>query len=130
MMQRPVHRRVSFWLGLFVACFIAWGWWDSMNRQMGVQRNFDRDRVGISVIRQGGMSFFFKGLPTFEGYWWKATREPMQEVVGRLQRTGGPDGVLVQVPDAVVLICWSGLWGAWLVWSGGRRVERMKEVVR
>jgi hypothetical protein len=124
MMQRPVHRRVSFWLGLFVACFIVWAWWDSMNRQLGLQRNFDRDRVGISVIRQGGVSFFFKGQATFEGYWWNAIRVPTREVEERLRRTGGPDGVLVKVPDAVVLICWLGLWGAWLVWSGGRARER------
>ena len=33
---RTFYRWKSFWLGLFVACFLAWAWWDSMRFISGV----------------------------------------------------------------------------------------------
>ena len=29
MPTRPIHHWPSFWLGLFVAVFLGWAWWDS-----------------------------------------------------------------------------------------------------
>jgi hypothetical protein len=29
MRPRPIHLWPSFWLGLFVAAFLGWAWWDS-----------------------------------------------------------------------------------------------------
>ena len=54
MTPRPIYRWKSFWLGLFVACFLAWAWRDSY-------------RVGAGLSLEGrGRNHRWTGMDTDE----------------------------------------------------------------
>jgi hypothetical protein len=36
MTPRPFHRWKSFWLGILIACFLGWAWWDSLRFESSV----------------------------------------------------------------------------------------------
>ena len=55
MTPRPLYRWKAFWLGLFVTCFLAWAWWDSLKFSSGGgwhQAHFSSGNGGIMLARQ------------------------------------------------------------------------------
>ena len=62
MTPRPIYRWKTFWLGLFVACFIAWSWCDSMSSSSEVEwrQIYARNGMGgIWVMRNSTYSAEF-----------------------------------------------------------------------
>ena len=110
------RRRPSFWLGLFVACFLAWAWWDSYSYLTRVWLDLDFREVGIVRIEgrtwfpalamgaeKFGGAFMHKDLASFP------ESEPLE-----------PGGI----PDSLVFFSFLGLWGGWLALSDWRRKTR------
>ena len=59
MTPRPIYRWKAFWLGLFVTCFLAWAWWDSLNFSssgMWHQTHFNSGIGEITLARQTSYS--------------------------------------------------------------------------
>jgi len=110
------RRRPSFWLGLFVACFLGWAWRDSYSHLTTVRLDLDFREVGFVRIEgrtwfpamtmgaeKIGLAFMHKDLASFP------ESEPLE-----------PGGI----PDSLVFFSVVGLWVGWLAFSEWRRKTR------
>jgi hypothetical protein len=112
-------RRPSFWLGLFVACFLAWAWWDSFrNASFG---SVERDYRALQVVRAFGETVLLnRERMSWTGLSFVGERGPITELdwSGFKERTGKPALI---VPDSLVFFSFVGVWVGWLAWRS--RVE-------
>ncbi|MCW1921011.1 hypothetical protein OKA05_00495 [Luteolibacter arcticus] len=67
MTSRPLYRRVSFWLGLFVACFLAWAWWDSYRNGTSLACSW---KTGSLWVVQADGSFYIASGEIRSPGWW------------------------------------------------------------
>ena len=109
-------RRPSFWLGLFVACFLAWAWWDSYGYLTRVWLVLDSREV--EIVRIGGRTWLpdmsMGAVKLGVGFTHDdLTSFPQSE-------PAEPGGV----PDSLIFFSFVGPWGGWLVWRWKR--ERRK----
>ena len=120
MKPRLLLRRVSFWLGLFVACFLAWAWWDSKRFETSVHLGVG---LGPEVMRVDGATFLvrvyrFRFDPVMR-------REPLVISEQQVERYFVENEFrYFKVPDSLVFFSFVGLWGGWLVWRW-RSTERL-----
>ncbi|WP_341405232.1 hypothetical protein [Luteolibacter soli] len=130
MTRRPVYRRVSFWLGLFVACFLGWGWWDSYRRCPGFA--WERGGKAVIVLRMDGVTGVTRGPSDAM----KIRRGSLSSMVMTARAAlsweklwkdaGSGAGVrFVRIPDGVVFAGWLVVWGGWMGWRWWR--ERKAE---
>ena len=131
MMERAIHRRVSFWLGLFVALFLAWAWWRSMEFHLLLTWRLGNTTMG--GMRYEGATHLFYGIPAPVGIWHVPGSYLELMGVKRLldldgyfypYRYNGMESGHVKVPDGLVFFGYLWLWGWWLVRRG--RVGREK----
>jgi len=118
------RRRPSFWLGLFLACFFAWAWWDSYRYTVAAYYN---SNAGHFVFgREDGVSLVSVSRALVvpweysSGDW---SRFPAELREGRIE-------AMVEeycedhwkVPDSLVFFSFVGVWVGWLAWRW--RVEQ------
>jgi hypothetical protein len=120
------RRRPSFWLGLFVACFLAWAWWDSYRN--GAIVWYARGTVAVAVIQAKGAFFFASGGPWFPpGFHWIYSPgldpEELFAAWGSAVHVGH-----LRVPDSLVFFSFVGLWGGWLAFPEWLRKKRLGRV--
>jgi hypothetical protein len=114
-------RRPSFWLGLFVACFLAWAWWDSFNGRFIAW--IPRDGKQVEFEREAGATHiaFLTGLGSLEeASFHYETRDGDDLPYAEFLDIYGAS--YCRVPDSLVFVFFLGLWGGWLGWRW--RVER------
>jgi hypothetical protein len=116
--HKTIHR-VSFWLGLFVACFLAWAWWDSYREDSAL--SVEGAGRELCFVRHDGETRFYAEADS-------------HALDARLEVYAGNDATMqraiwwwgsarpVKVPDSLVFFSFVGLWGGWLGWRW--RVER------
>ena len=114
------RRRPSFWLGLFVACFLAWAWWDSMHASLGINSVVANRRL-ILVRVEGATQIFWRLAPGTK-LRFEAARLP-PEVGGEYISVFKEEGFsYFRVPDSLVFFSFVGVWVGWLAWRW--RVEQ------
>ncbi|MCW1926626.1 hypothetical protein OKA05_29000 [Luteolibacter arcticus] len=117
--MHPLHRWPSFWLGLFVASFLAWAWWDShryFSRIVWIGKGFawnGAGKVGWSQVVQpvGGTFDIATDRVPLSGFW-------LEGVFTKFTTTALPHGI--------ILISFLALWSAFLAW----RWQRMQRIVK
>ena len=117
------RRRPSFWLGLFIACFLAWAWWDSYRMEMSA--GFSATTRSYRVYRIEGATVFTFYVDWFAsgsgfGFWYESAN-------GREFWESRWDAFGVKhcrVPDPLVFSSVVGLWVGWLAFSDWRRKTR------
>jgi hypothetical protein len=117
------RRRPSFWLGLFVACFLAWAWWDSYEAQT-VFRWMDSSEESIQFTRMDGASFVTVGsgielIQYMPGWQYERTNEVPFESLWSLAGSQ-----YWRVPDSLVFFSFLGLWVGWLAFFDWLRKKR------
>ncbi|MEK7951679.1 hypothetical protein [Luteolibacter soli] len=120
-MVRPVWRWKSFGLGVFVGCFFAWAWWDSMRSETWVQRMDAKGAYGIA--RVDGVTFVFGGATKFlawNGVMRLPGKRPAKEVEEMEFESWGSS--YVKIADWMVWGCFAVVWGGWMGWRWRRRV--------
>ncbi|MEK7951599.1 hypothetical protein [Luteolibacter soli] len=130
MKRRPIYRRVSFWLGLFVACSLQWLWWDSLWHLTGTGMQGADWAMGI--LQMKGESLVMWGPERFDRstdkVWfnrYEIVPSHWERNIAEDVRDGDPIVRMMVVPDAMVFAAWMILWGGWMVWRWGR--ERREE---
>ena len=114
------RRRPSFWLGLFVACFLAWAWWDSYR----VFPSLYLANIG-GLFRQDGFSIVYTPpLDRLDGSSWNCLqredwRFELDTTIYMMESHGSR---CLKFPDSLVFFSFVGLWSGWLAWRA--RVER------
>jgi hypothetical protein len=122
-------RRPSFWLGFFVACFLAWAWWDSYRHTSLLSWGGSKGLIGI--LREDGATFVFKYHDSVAGTLlsgWDFTRaEPLRvgTVWDYLKTITVSHG---RAPDSLVFFSFLGLWVGWLAFSDCRRKKRAQRM--
>ncbi|MCW1926397.1 hypothetical protein OKA05_27850 [Luteolibacter arcticus] len=120
MTPRPLHRRVSFWLGLFIACFLGWAWWHSYRYCPGAGVAFAGAQ--ISAARQDGATFVF--TPPDQGmarHWIDVEpRASCPDLEDALSTAEGLDVRWMRLPDPLVFLTYLALWTAALAWRQRR----------
>jgi hypothetical protein len=123
-----LRRRPSFWLGLFVALFLAWASWDSYRHEALLHRE---SREGfVQCLRLEGGTYFVSGL-------WPSPAPGERLVTSHSNGLGlstwrqmwqefGANPV--RVPDSLVFFSFLGLWVGWLALSDWRRKTRLRPV--
>ena len=121
------RRRPSFWLGLFVACFLAWAWWDCYRVDTHLGFSGEED-VFAFVLSKGQLSFYFAidAAGPDNGFYFHRDSTgdetlTMRELANLLDypRWG--------LPASLVFFSFVGFWGGWLVWRWrGERMEVLK----
>ena len=124
----------SFWLGVFVACFLAWGWWDSQGHTSVV--TWKGTQRGVQAFRVDGSSFLIVGPPyqmkyfTIGKVWGYARWEAEPEKVwAHIEWTRDQSTVWV-MPDAVVFVSFLVGWGGWLAWRREGEASRRRRKCR
>jgi hypothetical protein len=117
MKPRPPYRRVSFWLGLFVAWFLAWAWWDSYQNLSALNL---RGGGILHITRAEGATYFNTGGAEGPRFYRDSLGVTLKgrNLEAEWHRWGFR---FVKVPDALMFFSFVGLWAGWLVWRG--RVE-------
>jgi len=124
MTPRPLYKWKSFWLGLFVACFLAWAWWDSYRVGSIAQVGWD-SRMFMFANCEGEAFVTFKRYPGSQ-LEINGTREEA-EVVSELRSEEWFMGVsLCRIRDALVFFSFVGLWGGWLFWRWKREAGMLR----
>ena len=115
------RRRQSFWLGLFVVCFLAWAWWDSFPHRFiawiprnGQQVEFEREAGATHIAFLTGLGNSEQASFQYE------SRDTDDLPYAEFLETFGAS--YCRVPGPVVFFSFVGVWGAWLVWRW--RVEQ------
>ena len=62
MKARPLHRSLTFWLGLPGLLFILWTWHDSLNHEMGIFRPVWIDAADKSAGHDDMLSYGYAGF--------------------------------------------------------------------
>jgi hypothetical protein len=124
MRPRPLYRWKSFWLGLFVACFLAWACWDSMSFQSGLALRLGGGTQ--SCVRHTGSTYFLYGTPAPSTFWRMRVTYPASHLESSLEAIKGPRAGSVKVPDFVSFVCFLGLWSAWLFWHWKREQKKSR----
>jgi hypothetical protein len=118
------RRRPSFWLGLFVVCFLAWAWWDSYRQNPTVSYGWRGEAV--EIIRLHGSTYFAVG-PDWS--WSRGAsltfKRIRKEKQARIWESVG--WRYIEVPDPRVFFSFLGLWIGWLALSDWRRKKRGRE---
>jgi hypothetical protein len=118
MTSRPIYRWKSFWLGLFVACFFAWAWWDSMENRMLLV--IGQGRLGILVERHAGVTRVVGNWPVkypgVEFHHYNRGREATdtESICASLGLRYS------KVRDSRVLLYYLAVWSAFLGWRRWR----------
>jgi len=121
------RRRPSFWLGLFVACFLAWAWQDSTRHMFEVSATVAGK--GSVVMRRHGSTWILYGLS--DGGFWVNRRPdvmPDDEWKEYLSSWVGVGFRQTRVPDSLVFFSYVGLWIGWLTFSDWRRKTRTADL--
>ena len=128
MKPRPLHRRVSFWLGLFVACFLAGAWWDSYQRQTLV--DVATPHGVVTAERRTGSTWLFlsPGVSPWNFSYAHRRIIPQVDWDDQLASLKGIGIRCLWAPDIIVFFSFVGLWGVWLAWR--MRVERRATIHR
>jgi hypothetical protein len=123
MNPRPIHRWKSFWLGLFVVCFLAWGWWDSTRFETWVLKSGPSGASGLA--RVDGTTFVFDGARNLFAY-----DGVLRYPIAKSARATEEDTFEIWCPryfkvrDIVVLFSFVVPWSAWLVWRWKREQRK------
>ena len=123
------RRRPSFWLGLFVSCFLAWAWWQSyldfpalVVARSGNATELSRMR-GATYIVMGP-----SGALRVPSTCWEVRGKRWLQPSGweELWALGHAHGVRpYRIPDSLVFFPFVGLWVGWLALSDWRRRTRV-----
>ena len=134
MNQRPgfwhrTRRRPSFWLGLFVACFLAWAWLDSYTNN--AWWSYTWGSTTRAVCRGNGASFIASATdvwfrPGLESVYGETISNP--ESAFAAWRENGARVRHCRVPDSLVFFSYVGLWIGWLTFSDWRRKTRTADL--
>src|SRR5262245_27413024 len=124
MKPHPFYRWKSFWLGLFVACFLAWAWWDSHKHQTYVV--WSGAHYTCYLGRRDGFTLF-ADVPWGISLGWRFNRFAIGNLRVPDVWMGWPDVRSVLGRDSLIFFSFLGLWGGWLGWRA--RIER-KVVLR
>jgi len=133
MNPRPFYRWKSFWLGVFVACFLMSEYLG--NRGKVMIASFRGTGPGqVHVVRVKGSSFLMWGetigIGNFVSDWMTFARFEENgfdfEAHWQGKRVNGVR--YLKLPDAMVLLSYLALWGGWMAWrwQRGRKLEGMK----
>ena len=132
MTPRPPHRhwhrtirRPSFWLGGFVACFLAWAWWDSHRIDTRVAYAGE-DHVGTFLLTGGESVFLFlrDAAGPDKGLYFH--RDPSREEAMIVQGFARVMGYhRVSLPNSLIFFSFLAPWLGWLAWRA--RVERKQQ---
>jgi hypothetical protein len=119
------RRRPSFWLGVFVACFLAWAWWDSYTNNAALGYTW-RARSFV-VFRGNGTSFITSAANVWFGpgldWGYGATTGDAKSALAAW-REGGAAVRFCRIPDSLVFFSFVGVWVGWLALSDWRRKSR------
>ena len=123
-------RRPSFWLGLFVACFLAWAWRDSFERQHVVRGHSQNNLLLACFHVEGRLLFIFWPDYDWDHRWTVETREvsEMSNAAGLLEQIEEEGGSVARyrvIPDSLVFSSFFGIWVGWLSFSEWRRRTRV-----
>jgi hypothetical protein len=125
MRVRPLWRRKSIWLGIFVACFLGWAWWDSQSVTTVV--TWKGTQRGVQAIRVDGSSFLIVGPPSQMTFypigkrsWGYARAKFGPKMVRTIIGTPRGNSKVWEVRDAVVCLFFLAGWGGWLAWGRWR----------
>ncbi|MCW1922623.1 hypothetical protein OKA05_08660 [Luteolibacter arcticus] len=114
MTPRPCYRWKTFWLGLFVASFLGWAWWDSNSHEtVAFRSGWTRTTYLYSAT---GETIFARGC-TIEfgvmGNAWGFSHNELPVLPPFWELGDGVSGF--KVPDPLVFFSFLGLWAGWLV---------------
>ena len=127
MTPRPMYCWKSFWLGVFVVCFFAWAWRDSLRTDTWMQRIWASGRLGM--IRVQGVTWVYRDAEAFfdlNGVQRRATQYSAKEV--EEMEFEGADFPYVKIPDGAVWACFAVVWGGWMVWRWRRGLKRTPNI--
>ena len=118
------RRRPSFWLGLFVACFLAWAWWDSYGNGSGILYSWGSD--AFAALRWQGASFLVSVEDGWfpAGFQWRYRPGFNVDRILSAWKESGSDIRHCRVPDSLAFTSFVGLWVGWLAfpeWLWKRR---------
>jgi len=122
------HRWTSFWLGLFVACFLAWAWRDSYRFKLATGIQGPDSSYGLLRIRAGTFLYYNprRRLVMTSEWWWKS-RAPVLAENWELRSDGTlfyksyyPETRALRIPDAAVFFSFLGLWCGGMAWQSRR----------
>jgi hypothetical protein len=119
MTPRPIHRRLSFWLGLFVACFLAWAWWDGYRRGAGVAYTTGRGTTVIYLHGKGTSYLGWGPISYAPGFIWSYGPRLDAPVTHAVVISTGKVKHL-RIPDAAVFSTYLALWSTALAWRSRR----------
>jgi hypothetical protein len=122
MTPRPIYRWKSFWLGVFVACFLAWAWGDSRRCETWLQVG------GYGTVRLDGTTFVFKGV--LDGSKVVVVKRGAKAATAaEEERFFVLRGVRhFKIRDSLVFFSFIALWGGWLAWRWRRRLRGVRRL--
>ncbi|MCW1886307.1 hypothetical protein OKA04_16335 [Luteolibacter flavescens] len=112
-MRPPLHRWISFWLGLFVIVFVGWAWWDShryYSTLIWVGKGFAWNGAGMAGISRND----FLAPDSFE---FAVSRAPLGTVWLPGIRAKFPT---FAVAHWAVMLSFALPWFRWLAWRWHR----------
>jgi hypothetical protein len=120
------RRRPSFWLGLFVACFLGWAWWESHYSYSEMALS-GRGQVLRCVRKDGETSVYWFKDPPSRDFDLNVTRTDF--VKRRIFPTTSDINWLLASPsfktrDSLVFFSFVGLWVGWLAFPAWLRKKR------
>jgi hypothetical protein len=130
MIPRPTfwhrtRRRPSFWLGLFVVCFLAWAWWVSYDS--GAMVLYAWGKRAFAIIHRNGASCLLTARPwsgrrlEWQYSNWLYTEEVLQNW------SLAEELSYLRVPDSLVFFSFVGVWVGWLAFPEWLRKRRSND---
>jgi hypothetical protein len=146
----PLHRTITFHLGLFPIILLLWAWADSVTHSIsGLQPTGDRNLVAFSSMNSR-IDFFSVSLPVDRRTLVASGVSPFANMDGRLSRTEIPSGMdppwfpaprrvvqtlhsgelafhhsRVVLPYWLIITCYLPLWLAASFWHARRKTKRL-----
>jgi hypothetical protein len=124
MTPRPIHRWKSFWLGLFVAGFLAWAWWDSSRNDTCLGNG------QCAAWRLEGSTFVCWDFAR-TNVSWQFHRYPQGTLApgfkDRLEQEEAHGLHWFEIPDLLAVCSYAALWIGWLAWHGKRQRRGLTE---
>jgi hypothetical protein len=109
------RRRSSFWLGLFVACFLAWAWWDSFRSQSTAVSEWRNRTFTLSSL--DGTIYFVSGSGWLTSHAWGFRAWSGKKVANYEQTLTNVGASHRRVPHSLVFFSFLGHWVGWLAWG-------------
>jgi len=137
MTPRPIHKWITFWLGLFVACFLAWAWRDSYRHHTTlsiIRIDWFGGDWGAQATRAYGKTFLEIYPSWLRDHRIDLLRDPLPSAPDYDTATYHPEMPFASsiipdwkiIPDYLLFFSFLLLWSAWLAWRWRRQCTLTK----